>query len=142
MSGRVHVTHPDGHVTVGYRKTQRRNPRSPSHEPPNLRLNFILPPLLRPFISLGIHADGVDVLLDANVSIGCATFDRSRLFAMAAKFLRAITPRGLHPYSVAADMTSSSEAADFRMRWRIAYSDGHVFAAISAAEPLIFPLPA
>ena len=59
---------------------------------------------------------------------------------MAADFLRAITPRGSYPYSIPVDMTSSSEKEDWRLRWRIAWCDGAVFAAISPAEPLIFPV--
>jgi hypothetical protein len=143
VSGRVHVQHPDGHVTVGYRKTQRRqSPPTPTYVRPDLRLNFLLPPKLRGFVSRGCHGVGVEVLFDATVSIRRKTWNREELFAMAAEFLRAITPRGTYPYSVAVDMTSSSEPSTWRMRWRVGYSDGHVFAAITPTEPLLFPVPA
>jgi hypothetical protein len=145
VSGRVRVQHDDGHVTTGYRKTDRRNPRrayvTPTYQRPTLRLAFILPHNLIGFVAPGCHGVGVEVLPGGSVSVRRQTFNRSDIFEMVANFLRDITPKGALPYKFAANLTSSSEPASWQMHWQIAYADGATFAAITATEPLIFPQP-
>jgi hypothetical protein len=142
MSGRVRVELADGRKVTGFRKTLRRQtPRPPTHVAPELRLIFQLPEQLAWSVPQGKHGIGVEVGPAANVEVTTTTFDRHRLFALAASFLQAIAPKGTLPFNVAAVYTSSSEP-NWSDKWRVAYVDGHVLISKTPIDMVIFPAPA
>jgi hypothetical protein len=143
MSGRVRTTLADGRRVRGYRKTLRRNlPRStPAHETPKLRLIFLLPATLAFATAPRMYGQFAKVGPAGNVEVTASTFNRDVVLQRAADLLREITPKGHMPYSVCAVLKSSSDP-DFSGKWRLAFCDRHVVAAMSPIEPLIFPAAA
>lgn len=142
MSGRTWTTLADGRRVRGYRKTLRQNPRrTPTHEAPTVRVIFQVPAaltLMQPSRRLAVFAE-IGPLNNASVTL--KSFSRERVFALVADLLREITPKGYPPYSLAAVLTSSSEP-NWSDKWRLTYVDGHVTAAKTPIEPLIFPAAA
>jgi hypothetical protein len=135
MSGRTRWQRPDGEWVTGYRKTDRRNPRGQhGSEAPDLKLILMLPKDV--MVSPGRHGVGVEVTDLGNVAITAKTFNRAHLFSLASGFL-AIVARGHVPFSCAALLTSSFEPG-WKMAWHITFIDGHVIAAITPVDPLIF----
>lgn len=126
----------DNFVPPG-RKTSRTR-ATPTHVAPELKLVFLLPRTISAFVAPGPHGIGVTVGEFSTVAICMQTFGRERLFTRAAEFLQRITPRDHVPFSLAASMTSSSEPG-WKMQWRLVFVDGHVMAAITPVEALIFP---
>jgi hypothetical protein len=111
MSGRVRVTHPDGHVTTGYRKTQRRQTerRTPAHEAPTLRVAVLLPPVLAFSVRPGPISSEIEVTPLGSAVATVTTFDRDKPLEAMAKWLAASTHPRAVPYSIAAVISSSSE---------------------------------
>lgn len=144
MSGRSLHHQPDGRVTVGSRKTMRRQgQRTAPGEAPLLRLVFRLQKtMLAPNGLIDMWAGATITVgqLD-NVTVALRTFNREKLFEAAAWFLRKHLPAGQPPFTCAANMHSSSEADSWSMKWMLAFCDGHVVAAITPVQPLIFPGP-
>lgn len=121
------------------RKTSRtRAAATPTHVAPTLKLAFLLPPAVRPFVSPGPHGHGVEVSVVGTACATLATFNRDRLIALAAEFLQRVTPRDAVPFTALATFTSSSEPG-WKATWRLAFVDGHVTAALTNADVLIFP---
>ncbi len=130
----------DPHRRPGRKTNRTRKPVTPTHEAPELRLAFLLPPALAFALSEGDQGGGIELGPLNNVAVTLKTFNRDRLFENAARWLRRVIPKGMPPMSFAATMTSSNDHAA-RMKWWLAVVDGHVFATISPVGPLIFPAP-
>ena len=122
------------------RKTRRTRAVTPTHEAPELQLAFMLPPTLAFSLRPGDQGNGIEFGPLNNVRATLKTFNRDRLFDNVARWLRGVVPKGLPTISFAATMTSSNDHLA-RMKWWIAYVDGHVFATITPVGPLIFPAP-
>lgn len=124
------------------RKTNRvRTAVTPTHERPELRLVFLLPPSLMVGPGGFVRFANVNVTGLGTCEVTRKTFNRDDLFEDAARFLRSVIGKGRPPMSFACDMTSSSEGHRHPMKWWLAYVDGHVFASVSPIGPLIFPAP-
>ena len=88
----------------------------------------MLPADIAALVSPGPHGIGVDVGPLNNVVVMATTFDRARAFKLAANFLRAVTPQGHEPYTLAVDMTlwwrghDAIMAADFQPAWLLVAS--------------------
>lgn len=150
MSGRARVTLADGRSVVGFRKTlvrrrrldpaervkrahERCTKRFQSKWVRDVRLGFLLPRVLQPFVASGPHGHNVNVLHGfVQIMHGSA----EECFVSAEHFFADVA-RDREPFSVLACVTSKDAPGQHYWRNLCVVNGGMVVAAASV-EPKIF----
>jgi hypothetical protein len=147
MSGRVRVTHPDGHRTIGYRKTQtRRRQRSEEERIIEwhgrttrrfktdwpVRVGFRLPKDIAALVRTGPHGGRIYVL---HGFVQVAHGSRAEALREAELFFRDVA-RGRPSFNVLAVFTSENvPGVYFR---RLVVVNGAMVEASASVEPVVY----
>lgn len=146
MSGRSLHHQPDGRITIGSRKTDRRNPRrdprerlqalatEPGSDFYPVRVAFRLPKMIEAFVSPGSHGVGVEVLAHGFVRVGAGSADHA--FVKAKELLAAIA-KGRPAFTAQAIVISTAHPGQVRARFLTVVS-GSMVVSSGLVEPTVY----
>lgn len=132
MSGRT-TWYRDGQKVTGYRKTERRNPRTRCEDAPELRFIFTLPQALMFSVSTGEHGN---VTVDVDGRCTVRGKDREWVLKKAAEFLRSIAQGMVLPVMAGVLFCPSYPAPTHSAPDRRGYQDNYQI-VVAAADPVV-----
>lgn len=151
MSGRVHVTLPDGRRVVGFRKTlARRSPRRhplerlhdtnarcarrfPTTWARDVRLGFLLPPFLQPFVASGPHGHSINII-KGFVQVRHGSFEEC---CVSAEHFFVDVAKGKPAFTVLASVISNQAPGAHYGRY-LSVVNGAMVVCGGAVEPRIY----